>query len=66
MKLQCQIIVGFWTNNKMVYQKSRLLDIYPHAIANDVSKYKMTASMYTIGAWKLLNLQNYVKKSNTL
>jgi hypothetical protein len=45
----------------MVYQKSRLFDIYPHAIANDVFKYKMTTCMYMIGAWKLLNLQKYVK-----
>jgi hypothetical protein len=37
----------------MVYQKSRLLDIYPNAIANYVSKYKMTTSMYMMGAWKI-------------
>lgn len=47
--------------NKMVYQKSRLFEIYPHAIANHVSKCKMTAFMNMIGAWKLFNLQNWFK-----
>lgn len=47
--------------NKMIYQKSRLFETYPHAIANDVSKCKMTALMDMIGAWKLFNLQNWLK-----
>jgi hypothetical protein len=46
----------------MIYQKSRLFETYPHAIANDVSKCIMTALMDIIGAWKLFNLQNSVQK----
>ncbi len=47
--------------NKMVYQKSKLFEIYPHAIVNDVSKCKMTTSMDMIGGWKQFNLQNWLK-----
>jgi hypothetical protein len=61
MKLQCQIFLVFQPITKLVIKNQRLLEIYPHAIVDDVSKQKMKAYMYIIIGWKLLSLLNCVK-----